>query len=532
MFLNFLISMKNNTFNSIKINVLSITFLLMLGTYVSNAQCTVCATAAENTNMTLQAPAGHVFTGVRFASYGNPTGSCGTFRVGTCNAPNSVAAVSNQIIGRNTAVFQVTNALFSDQCVGVAKNLRVEAIYGPSFIRTDLIVTQPTCPTPTGTITITPRAGMQYSFNGGASYSNTNSRTGLTVGHYLLKIRSISGCESITLNVTITAPAAPNTPVATVTQPTCLAPTGIITIAAQNDVQYSFDNGASYQIGNSRSGFQPGTYQLRVRHTSSLCVSNAVTATVNAVPVLTVAITPVLAATYCSTVAAIPIVIQGSPAGGTFRLDNSITLPTNAAGASSFLPSALTTGSHTLTYRATQNGCTNTATRTFAINTAPPVPTLTIVQPTVNTFGQITILNMPADATSSLNNSPASTQTVYRNLGTGNYSLVIQNSCGRSNTTFTLRLTKHKLESENAIEMVHVYPNPAHDFMDIQLSEVPNEAVTLKLYNLLGMQMAEKEVLASESLHFECGQVPNGIYQLQVSQAGRRIASRQVVIQK
>jgi Secretion system C-terminal sorting domain len=189
-------------------------------------------------------------------------------------------------------------------------------------------------------------------------------------------------------------------------------------------------------------------------------------------------------------------------------------------------------GSHTLTYRATQNGCTNTATRTFAINTAPPVPTLTIVQPTANTFGQITILNMPSGATSSLNNSPASTQTVYRNLGTGNYSLVIQNSCGRSNTTFTLRLTKNKLESENAIEMVNVYPNPAHDFMDIQLSEVPNEAVTLKLYNLLGMQMAEKEVLASESLHFECGQVPNGIYQLQVSQAGRRIASRQVVIQK
>jgi hypothetical protein len=441
-----------------------------------------------------------------------------------------VAVVRDRIIGSNAVSFRVTNALFSDPCAGVVKNLRVEAIYGPVFTTNDIRVTQPTCATPTGTITITQRPGMQYSFNGGASYSNTNSSTGLSVRTHLIKIRSVSGCESITLSVPINPPATPNPPVATVTQPTCVLLTGAIAIAAQNGVEYSFDNGTSYQVGNSRSGFQPGTYQLRVRNTSSLCVSNAVAATVNAVPVLAVAITPVLAATYCSTVAA--IAIQGSPAGGTFRLDNNVTLPTNAAGASSFLPSALTTGSHTLTYRATQNGCTNTATRTFAINTAPPVPTLTIVQPTANTFGQITILNMPADATSSLNNGAFVQKTVYGNLGTGNYSLVIQNSCGRSNLTFTLRLTKNKLESENAIEMVHVYPNPAHDFMDIQLSEVPNEAVTLKLYNLLGMQMAEKEVSASESLHFECGQVPNGIYQLQVSQAGRRIASRQVVIQK
>jgi hypothetical protein len=94
---------------------------------------TVCVTTGEGGDLNISAPAGSVFTGVTFASYGTPDGSCGSFTLGGCNASNSVSVVSSYLIGQNTVTIPATNTVFTDPCGGTPKRLYVEATYGPSY---------------------------------------------------------------------------------------------------------------------------------------------------------------------------------------------------------------------------------------------------------------------------------------------------------------------------------------------------------------------------------------------------------------
>ena len=97
-------------------------------------------------------------------------------------------------------------------------------------------LTQPTCTTPTGTITITspaPAAGITYSIDG-ISYTNTTGIfTGLAPNTYSVTVKNASGCVSAATSYTInTTPLTPAAPTATLTQPTCTTPTGTISITS------------------------------------------------------------------------------------------------------------------------------------------------------------------------------------------------------------------------------------------------------------------------------------------------------------
>ncbi|MFY8035158.1 MAG: hypothetical protein ACOVMN_11605, partial [Flexibacteraceae bacterium] len=47
---------------------------------------TLCGSTGENGNLTLTTPNGNIFSAVNFASYGNSTGSCGSYVQGSCHA--------------------------------------------------------------------------------------------------------------------------------------------------------------------------------------------------------------------------------------------------------------------------------------------------------------------------------------------------------------------------------------------------------------------------------------------------------------
>jgi hypothetical protein len=94
-----------------------------------NSTGTICGTAAENGSVTLTAPAGAVITSIDFASYGTPTGSCGNFALGTCNASNSVSKVSAVALGQNSVTIPATNAFFGDPCGGTVKRLYIQATW-------------------------------------------------------------------------------------------------------------------------------------------------------------------------------------------------------------------------------------------------------------------------------------------------------------------------------------------------------------------------------------------------------------------
>ena len=150
-----------------------------------------------------------------------------------------------------------------------------------------ITLTQPSCSLATGTITVTApsEAGMTYSIDGSTYTNSTGIFTLLVPNTYNVTARNAAGCISTGINVTINSqPLTPSVPELTVIQPTCSTATGTITVAVQNAGEtYSFDNGATFQAGNSRTGITPGTYNVIIKSTGG-CNSVATSATIDPQP--------------------------------------------------------------------------------------------------------------------------------------------------------------------------------------------------------------------------------------------------------
>jgi hypothetical protein len=69
-----------------------------------------------------------VISAITFASYGTPTGACGTWAVNaSCNDPNSLAAVRQQCVGKPACTVTAGPPNFGDPCFNTVKHLDVEA---------------------------------------------------------------------------------------------------------------------------------------------------------------------------------------------------------------------------------------------------------------------------------------------------------------------------------------------------------------------------------------------------------------------
>ncbi|XP_047340733.1 beta-galactosidase-like [Impatiens glandulifera] len=74
------------------------------------------------------APGQHI-SSIKFASFGTPEGSCGSFRQGSCHAFHSYDAFQKLCIGENSCTVTVAPAMFGgDPCPSVMKKLSVEAV--------------------------------------------------------------------------------------------------------------------------------------------------------------------------------------------------------------------------------------------------------------------------------------------------------------------------------------------------------------------------------------------------------------------
>jgi len=91
----------------------------------------VCATAAEGSKATLTCPTGQIISSVTFASFGAPTGTCGSFAKGSCDALSSQTVVNSICLGRNSCSVPATNPVFSDPCNSTVKSLSIQATCAP-----------------------------------------------------------------------------------------------------------------------------------------------------------------------------------------------------------------------------------------------------------------------------------------------------------------------------------------------------------------------------------------------------------------
>ncbi|MBS1971347.1 MAG: hypothetical protein JSU04_13650 [Bdellovibrionales bacterium] len=99
----------------------------------------ICGKVAEHGNANIACPAGQTISKIVFASYGAATGSCGSYKVASCHAANSMT-VLQACVGKSSCVIAANNTPFGDPCEGVQKSLTYE-------VQCSGTVVQPT-PTP------------------------------------------------------------------------------------------------------------------------------------------------------------------------------------------------------------------------------------------------------------------------------------------------------------------------------------------------------------------------------------------------
>ena len=179
-------------------------------------------------------------------------------------------------------VGQTLAAIQSSQCVVFSlnnKSVTINAVACTPPTVTAPTVTQPTCATPTGTIVVNATGGpgsLEYSVDNGASWQTSSTFSGLNPGSYNIKVRLQNDPSCMTtytqnpvvLNTPTGCCTPPTVTAPTVTQPTCATPTGTIVVNATGgpgSLEYSVDNGASWQTSSTFSGLNPGSYNIKVR---------------------------------------------------------------------------------------------------------------------------------------------------------------------------------------------------------------------------------------------------------------------------
>lgn len=375
---------------------------------------TICGTANENGSLTLTAPAGTVFTSIDFASYGTPTGSCGSYTIGGCHASNSVTKVGTYLLGNNSGTIPATNAVFGDPCSGTVKRLYVQASYGviPSFTAVNtgaspVVATVTVTPTKNGcagtpgtfTITVDPTPTV-YSVTGGGAYCAAGA--GVEVGlsgsqtgvNYQLKLGATSvgspvagtgsaisfgtfttvGTYSVSASSAAASCTASMSGSATITSGSASAITGTLTVCESATTTLgNATSGGTWTSGNtsvasigSASGVVTGVAEgtAIITYTSGSCAAVAVV-TVNSLPVAG-------SISGTATVCESSITSLSSSVSGGAWSSSALSVATVAGGDVTGVAAGTTTISYTVT-----NGCGSAnATQIVTVNPLPSAGTI------------------------------------------------------------------------------------------------------------------------------------------------------------
>ena len=94
------------------------------------SQILICAVGDQEDKVsTITCPSGLTISAILFASYGNPGGSCGSYTVGPCHAPNSMNIVSNECLNQTTCSMTPSHGLFDlSECHVEAMQLCAEVL--------------------------------------------------------------------------------------------------------------------------------------------------------------------------------------------------------------------------------------------------------------------------------------------------------------------------------------------------------------------------------------------------------------------
>jgi len=134
----------------------------------------------------------------------------------------------------------------------------------------NVIITQPSCFTTTGSIQVTSPAS-QYSFDNGITWTTNATMSNLNPNTYQVKIKTINNCISYPLDVAIVA-SLTSYPNFSSINPAFCGDGGSITITTSAPF-YSFDDGVTWITNPVATNLPAGTYKIRTKDAQG-CISN------------------------------------------------------------------------------------------------------------------------------------------------------------------------------------------------------------------------------------------------------------------
>ena len=175
-----------------------------------------------------------------------------------------------------TTVYTVTN--IGGGC-STTSSVTVTVVNPPSSNNFTVSSTQPsTCASTNGSITVNATGSLEYSINNGNTWQTSNTFSNLIAGSYIVKIRTLGSTCEVTYGsnpIDLTPISAANiTSVTSVNPNNCTTPNGSISITANGGtppLQYSINNGVSYQASSIFNGLPAGTYKIKVKNGDNTC---------------------------------------------------------------------------------------------------------------------------------------------------------------------------------------------------------------------------------------------------------------------
>ncbi|WP_428229889.1 T9SS type B sorting domain-containing protein [Flavobacterium sp.] len=318
----------------------------------------------------------------------------------------------------------VTNPVFSDLsagyyypmiknaqgCVSNSNSVSLQEFYLPV---PTFKTTQPTCGVG-GSITFT-STGVQYSINGGTTWSSNPVFTNLSPNSYNLLIKNASGCTSYPYGTYayLQQDYLPN-PDFTLIQPTC-GINGSITIATVAS-SYSFDNGNTWTTNPVLSGLTSGYYSIIIKNAAG-CKSSGLSISINPyyLPNPNIKVVQPSCGNGGSITVTTPADYYSFDGGNTWTT-NPILLNPASSSYNILIKNA--------------KGCKSNSQYTYINKYYLSSPNVSTIQPTCSTPTGSIIVNSAADQYSFDGGITWTTNPVKKNLAGGSYTVVIKNTLG------------------------------------------------------------------------------------------------------
>ncbi len=331
-----------------------------------------------------------------------------------------------------------------------------------------------------GQILISPLSGsppFQYSINGGASFQSDSIFTNLKIGTYLLLVSDAENRFSSFTIVSLEATGAPSIEQIVMASPMKCGESGTIKIVAEGGLpplQYSTDNGMTFQENHIFSPVLAGTYNLQVRNADSTCVVTYPSisfAPQNPISLLDIQVTGTKP--ICdSTNGKIAIRTTGGSGANLYSIDNGLTFQdTNVF-------ENLAAGTYFIAVKDTVLGCEKTTNDALVLDAeeCPTCDSLSIEvfsdDPTCDSLnGQIVILvtggsgdyNYSIDDGLTFDKSP-----VFSGLGAGSYDIIVKdstNNCEKGQEP-VIDLSEIDCPNCDMLEMQSFIKSPTCDSLD------------------------------------------------------------------